>query len=596
MANFCVPKSTLDKIKTAFKEGEISVEKLYELFEKNPKEMEDIFQHYLGEKFGQKVSAEFEKAFTSNQKDALTKVIDKVFNPKQKDLRSAAVKRLEKVDKFMKESDVDQFLGAVVNEKLGMRNVSKEEVDTMLEMKNKYEELEKEIPNDALDNSAESLAYGFAKDDFNTYVGNLKERSTPMTAKEIIKYKLSHPAEILTDIGNLTKSAISTLDNSFFGRQGIKELMSPWTGGTKRWAKGFIKSFKDIGKQLVAKTEGKGVFSKPNDAVMRSIRAEILGSKNARNGKYAAAKNGYGLGVVGEEAFPSTLIERVPGIGRLFKASEVAFNGGALRMRKALADATIERAEKNGIDVMDKQYADELGKMVGDLTGRAELGKTGAIAKEVNALFFSIRFLKSNFDTLLSPVKLGKVILEGDKPKIYAQRQAAGNLLQIVTSIAAIGTIANVLQPGSFESNPDSTNFGKIKINGVWHDITGGMGSIAVLASRMIPDSNGHFWVIDSKGKKTELYKGYKPSTILSIAEDFMLGKLSPIAGVARDIANQRDYQGRVPTPETITKGVVTPFTVQLAEKLKDRDFADNLLTLILDGIGFGANVPSKKK
>jgi hypothetical protein len=596
MANFCIPRTELNKIKEALRKGDISIEKLYDLFEKDPTEMETIFQHYLGEKIGQKVSAEFEKAFISNQKDALLKVVEKTFNPKQKDLRSNFVKRLEKTDKFLNENETENFLNSLVNEKLGMRGVSEEEVSTILEMKKQYEDLQSKIPNDALDTSSESMAYGLAKDDFNIYVGKLKERSTPMTAQEIAKQKLTHPGEILTDIGNLTKSAISTLDNSFFGRQGIKELMSPWTGGTKRWAQGFIQSFKDMGKQIIAKPEGKKFFDKPDDAVMRSIRAEILGSKNARNGKYQAAKNGYGLGVVGEEAFPSTLIERVPGIGRLFKASEVAFNGGALRMRKALADATIERAEKNGIDVMDKEYADPLGELVGSMTGRAELGKLGTHAREINSLLFSLRFLKSNFETLLSPVSLAKAALEGDAGKVYAKKQAAGNLLQIVSTVAAVATIANILQPGSFETNPDSTNFGKLKINGVWHDLTGGMGSIAVLASRMIPDKNGHFWVISSNGKKTELYKGYKPATILSIGEDFILGKLSPIAGIGRDLAEQRDYQGRKPTIQTITTGAVTPFTVQLAEKLKDRSFSDNLLTLILDGIGFGASPSNKKK
>lgn len=597
MSNFCIPRFTLDKLKGAFKSGEISIEKLYDLFEKDPSSMEAIFDNYLGDKLGQKVSSEFEKAFISNQKDALTKVVEKTFNPKQKDLRSNFVKRLEKTDKFLKEKDLDQFLSALANEKLGMRNVSEPEIQTMLDKKKEYENLQDKIPDDSPIRSDERIKYGLALDDFKSYVADLKERTTPLSAKELAIHKLTHPGEVLYDIGNITKSALSTLDNSFFGRQGIKELLTPWSGGTARWAKNFIKSWGDIGRQLTAKAEDKSFFGKQSDAPMKAIKADIFSRPNALNGKYAADPNGYHLGVTSEEAYPSTLIERIPIIGRLFKASEVAFNGGALRMRADLADALIARAEKNGVDVMDKAEAKSLGNLTGMMTGRGDIGKLNVVGKQINALAFSIKFLKANFDTLFSPITLGKALLEGDKEGLFAKKQAALNLLQIVSTIGSIAVIANTLHPGTFQTDPRSTNFGKLKINNHFIDITGGLGSIVTLISRMIPDKNGNFWETNSLGKRTQVNTGkFGAPTVLDGVNDFIEGKLSPVAGTLRDLAKGQNYQGEVPTPENIIPNLVTPISIQNFEQLKNPSFGDALLVGITDGLGFNTSTPTKQK
>lgn len=591
MPGLCIPKSEMEKLKTAFRAGDISIEKLYDMTDV---ERNTLFSNYLSKDFAHLVNSNFEKAILSNQKDAFNKFVEKTFTPKQKDLRSAFVKRLEKIDKIMNQKEVDDFLGDLANTKLGMQDISEAEIETLLKMKKTFEELESQIPENALDNSTESMAYGYAKHYFNKYVGKLKERTTPLSAKEIAIHKLTHPGEIFYDIANITKSALSTLDNSFFGRQAIKELFTPFSGGTARWAKGFIRSWRDIGKQLFASAEKKGwkgIWSKPNDALMDSIHAQIIGSKNARNGKYAAARNGYGLGVLGEEAYPSTIIERVPGIGRFFKASQVAFDGGALRMRKNLADSLIARAERNGIDVMDKTEASGLGELVGSMTGRGELGKVGVVAKEINAVLFSVKFLKSNWDTLVSPITLGKALLEGDKAAIFAKKQAAFNLMQIVGSIATIGIIADTLWPGSFESNPKSSNFGKLKIDGHYIDITGGMGAFIILAARIITGES-----ISSTGKKKKIYEGkFGDETGLDLVENFFENKASPIAGMARDLLKGRDFQGRKPTPETIGTTLVTPIIIQTMNQLKDPSFGDALLVLIADGLGFSTTTPRKK-
>jgi len=589
----CIPKFEMEKLKKAFREGEISIEKLYEMTDI---ERNTLFKHYLGEDFAKVVNTNFEKAMLSTQKDAFNKFVEKTFTTKQVDLRTAMIKKLEKIDKVMNQTEVEDFLGDLANTKLGMKDVSEAEIQTMLEKKKTFEELETKILKDTKrGTSPEEMAYGYALDDFNTYVGKLKERTTPLTAKEIAVQKLTNPGEIYYDIASTTKSALSTFDNSLWGRQGIKLLFTPFTGGTKIWARNFIKSWKDLGRTIISKSKTKGLkgaFSELEDPVMRSIRANVYARKNFRNGKYAAAKNGYGLNVKFEEAFPSTLIERIPGIGRLFKGADVMFSGGALRMRADLADSLIKRAEKFGVDTLNKEEAIGMGELVGQMTGRGEIGKWEVGAKQINATFFSIKFLKSNFDTLLSPVKLGISYLQGEKAGRFAKKQAALNLAQIIGSIATIGIIANKLHPGSFESNPSSTNFGKIKINGHYFDITGGMGSIVVLASRIITGTS-----ISSTGGVTKLYEGkFGASTALDLVENFFEGKLAPVAGTIRDLLKGQNFQGEKPTPTSITKGLITPISIQTFSQLEDPSFADALLVIIGDGLGFGSSTPKIKK
>jgi hypothetical protein len=122
-----------------------------------------------------------------------------------------------------------------------------------------------------------------------------------------------------------------------------------------------------------------GLFKDRGDAVMAALRADVFSRPNAMNGKYAAAKNGYGLGIFHEEAFPTSIPSRIPFLGKVFKASESAFTGSALKMRAELADAVIATAEKNGIDMLDETQATALGNLVTSLTGRGELTTTAAM-------------------------------------------------------------------------------------------------------------------------------------------------------------------------------------------------------------------------
>jgi hypothetical protein len=325
---------------------------------------------------------------------------------------------------------------------------------------------------------------------------------------------------------------------------------------------------------------------------MRLTKADIYSRPNAVNGKYKAG--GYGLDVLSEEAYPSSLPSRIPLLGRLFKASESAYNGAALRMRADLADKFIKLAEKNGINTLDPKEARPIGNLIGSLTGRGNWGKLEGATKEANVLFYSVKLLKANIDTLLAPSKYAVKKLTGRYGTIgeeFAGKEAAKSSLRIIGTIGAILATAKVIDPDSVDFDPTSTNFGKIKVFGQWTDITGGMGAIVRLAARIALGRSK-----STTGKVTEYKTGFGATTALDEIETFFEGKLSPVAGLLRDKLKGEMFGGEKFTWSGALKNAVLPLSIQNAYQiLKDPKSEFPLGSIILEGLGLSTSAYNYK-
>lgn len=575
MANLCLPRQVRDKLLGALKSKDISIEKLYSM---SDVERNTIFKQYVGEDFAKFVNSEFEKAMLSNQKKSISNWIEKLATVKEP-VRKDLLKKVEKLEKILTPDEEFGFLNDLASQKLGI-GVTEEEASTILKLKSEIDDLKVKIPENSPVGSEERLAYGLAVDDFKQFVGNLKNEANALSLKEYSQPK--NWGKGIIDLAGILKSSVATLDNSFIGRQGIKTLLS---GNYKLWADTALQSFKNFGEELVQKSNG--FFKERNDAVMRAIRADVYSRPNAINGKYNAAKNGYGLGLLHEEAFPSSIPEKIPLLGRLFKASETAFNGSALKMRADLADAVIASAEQNGVDMLDPLQASAHGKFVSAMTGRGDLGKAEAIAKEANALLFSVKFLKSNFDTLTAHYFDKTMTPE-------AKKVAALATAKIAAHIGAILGVAKMINPDSVDFDPRGTHFGQIKIGNHWFDITGGMRGLVTLGSRIVPTyHNGEwgFWTKSaSTGKYTKMSQGdYGEQTALDTFQQFFEGKLSPTAGLIRDIWKGQNFEGEKPGFVNSLIGLTVPIsaTTLIDELKKGND--DIVMAMMAEALGFSA-------
>jgi hypothetical protein len=584
-SKWCLLQKYVDEFKRGLKSGEIKPEELSKM---SSAERRSFFAKYVGETNAENVNALFEsKLLLKNQKAGYISWAKKVAGI-SKQTRQDILSKIERLDTVLSPKAEQQFLEDLVATKLNI-NVTEAEAKNIFELSKRNQELSTKWKEELDQHPAWSenplatqkewmtnetrLNSGYAKVQLENYINELKLNSRKIYFKEEPFKKI---AEMVGNIPGTLKSSVASFDNSLWGRQGIKTLLDVRTSNI--WFKNFLKSWKDIGQQLISKG---GILKSGDDRVMDMIKADIYSRPNAMNGKYNAGD--YRLSVLNEEAFPSSIPEKIPLFGRLFKASEVAYNGGALRLRADLADRFISKAEKAGVNTLGEE-AKAIGHLVGSMTGRGSWGKADVLGKEANVLFFSVKFLKSNIDTLTAGLTDKKI-----RQSPFARKQAATNLLNIIGTLTFIYTLNNLFRPDDeVEKDPRSSKFGKIKIFNRLVDLSGGMASIVTLASRLLPTvHNGKlsFWKIDTNGEYVDLVEGgYGKQNAMDVFDSFFQGKFSPIAGIVRDMWKGTTYTGEPISVKTVAKGQL-PISIQNA--LFD---SYKLGNLILDGLGFSVS------
>jgi len=569
--SLCIPKSTVEKVKKALKSGDLPLSRLYEM---DSKEMNSFFAHYVGESLAPRVSAVFEEAIISSNKKAFANVIKRTFTPKQQiDLLG----KVEKIDKLLTEKDITDFKENFVSRKLGVE-VSQEETQKLIELtKNVREKLtafdEKTLTWSSTQAQGE---YGASRLEFEKYVNDLKAPTLPI--KEIVKGRIKeikanikeNPfkgvsgalTDTLQDIADTSISLVGSVDNSFLGRQGLTTLQTHPTA----WWNGAQNSFVDFYKTL----KGKNM----EDALWSSIYSEPL----YINGELTKS----GIFPKFEEAYPISLPERVPILGRIFKASKVAFEGSALRMRINNYKLLRNLAKNNGVEWSDTQIKD-IGKLVNSMTAR---GYSGEGDKIVRLVMWAPKMLVADWNILT-----GHTLGTGLETS-FARKQAALNLLKVILTSASVMTIANAIKPNSAETDSRSSDFGKIKVGNTRFGFTGSKGALMVLASRLVTNSMKS----TTTGKVTKLGEGYKPNTRESILVDFIEGKSNPTARAIIDWAKGVNFDFKKPTVGSALYGMTTPITLQNAIDLKDDKSVQAVLGVILDAVGINTSTYKKLK
>lgn len=565
---FCLIPSEVEKFQSALRDGTIDPEKLSKM---SSEERHKFFSDIVGEHNAMPVNSLFEsKLLLKNQNAGLVRWAKKVAGITP-ETRRDLLSRISRLDHVLAPGEDEQFLGDLASTKLGV-GVSREEAKTIADYSKQVTDLEtKAKPDGTFPSKTDALAYGDTKAALEDYIGELKLNAQSSARNTLLKKGVY----IVKSTPGFLKSSLSTLDNSFYGRQGLSVLMNPRT--TDIWVRDWLKSWGDVARELRGK-----------DA-MRVIKSDVYSRPNALNGKYEAGN--YGLHVLSEEAYPSHAAEKIPFLKRLYKASESAYNGGAIRMRADLADRFIKVAEKQGINTLDKEQAKGIGTLVGEMTGRGSLNSHNSWT---NSLLFSPKFLKGNFDAL--------TLHAFDKnATTFTKREAAKNMAGVVTSTAALLALYDRFKPGSVDFDPRSSHFGKIKLGGNWVDVTGGKGAILTLAARtLVPTKHNGIWGLYSKSSTTGSLsnllsgKSFAPDALDTI-NNFWEGKLAPAPGVLRDVWTQQTYQGTKPTVKGEVTGATVPLSIQTYQQLKQSGNAGTLAGLIADGLGFSVTTPNNR-
>lgn len=583
----CLPPDISQKFKQALVNGKLKPERLTNM---TTEARTKLFTDIVGAGNSKFVNREFEqKLLLKNQEVGMLNWAKKHsgFDAQQRLDIQAKIKLeyLRKQNRLYNPEQNQTFLEQLVRESLNRKykvEPTLEQSKQIISLQNKVDEtLTKANKDFVFKNKTDRIAHGMAQVNLENYVNEAKLVAAKTGFKEA---PISKIKDSIGATPGVAKSLLSALDDSFFGRQGIKTLLNIRTSNI--WVKDFLKSFRDIGRQLTAGGNAKTILTSGDDRAMNLIKADIYSRPNALNGKYKAGN--YGLLAHSEEAYPSAAGEKIPLFGRLFKASEVAYNGGALRMRADLADRFIKIAEKQGKNTLDKTEAQGIGTLVGSMTGRGSLDNAN---HWTNSLLFSPKFLKANFNSLT-------LHMFDKKATTFTRKEAAKNMAGIVVSTGSILAIAHALNPKSVETDPRSSNFGKIKIGTHWVDITGGQGALLSLAAKtFIPtEHNGQrgLWSKSKTGAYTNLTAGgYGKQTAMDTVNSFWEGKLAPVAGVVRDVWRGSNYSGQKPTVKNELLGATTPLPIQNYNQLKNSKNSDKVAAMIADGFGFSVATSS---
>ncbi len=444
---------------------------------------------------------------------------------------------------------------------------TKEQVDELIRLSNKKDELLKLRGEDGSWKLRDRLQYGAAKIDYDNYISRLKDGD--MTLTEIAKRRLEEfkttwreggkegghdrsgavgrlVADAFTNLSETSISLVASLDNSFIGRQGLTTLMTHPT----IWVKAAKESFKDIYKALRTKHG--------NQTAKDILRADIVSRDRYLDGTYQKA----GIIAKIEEQFPTSNPQRIPFLGRAFKASEVAFENSAMRMRVGLFDLLLDQAKSNGLKADDVLIQD-IGKLVNSMTARASTKDKGFI----KAVFWAPKMMAANINTLTAHGFGSGIGFGGRLETSFAREQAALNLTKMILTTAGVAAMINAMKPGSVELDPRSSDFLKVRIGNTRIDLTGGKGQYLIFFARFLAMLGGAEGSIKSAQTKilTKLNTGkFGDPTLMNVALDFLTNKTTPLIRTGIEVLGKgKTFEGKKPTVSAALGSTFTPIFLQ---------------------------------
>lgn len=603
MNNFCLLPEKVEQFKKALKEKEI---KIADLLNMSTEARIELLKKYAGEA-ATEVNALFEKKLVlKNRMMGIKNWASKVgeigrYSPEGKAKLQKAVEEYRKrqMERILNPKENEAFLQTLADKAVGTE-VTREEAKQVFELSAKVEDLRKNFDGKKWSSEQDRLDYGAAKVQLENYTAELKGETEPL--KEMIKGKVEqfkkdfaeNPSKAIVNTGVETLKTISdnaialvaSVDNSFLGRQGLKTLQThptAWWSGAKN---SFIDIFKEIGGKNAMDALMADIYSQPRHMTGEYQKAEIIPKT--------------------EEQFPASLPEKIPGLGRLFKASEVAFKGSAARMRMKLYDLVADMAENNKVKMDDKQIKD-IGTIINSLTARGKWGKYGE-SPIVKLIFWAPRMIKANLD-VLTVHGFGSGLETS-----FAKKEAAKNLLKIVGAYAVIGAIIYSINKDAIGTEETSADFGKLKVadtqmNRILSvladfvglssqtyggktriDLTGGLGTYITLASRLLEKKT----TSATTGITTPLGSGYGQTSQWDVVLNFLTGKTAPAVSTTITYAKGSDFQGKKPTLGSTLERLMIPISIQNILNLNQQDETDWNQSTSKEMTGFKAKVGQK--
>jgi hypothetical protein len=535
---FCLLPQQADKFKNAIRNGEINIEKLSQ---SSTEERRSFFQSYFkDERVAKEINTLFEsKLILKNQKLGLVNWAKQITGIKP-EVKRDLISRIEKMDTLLSPESEKGFLQDLASKRLGA-DITLEEATKIKELSDKVKSL-KEFTNDI-----ERIEYGKAKLELSNYVNEISGTK----------------ANLITNIAGLPRAVMASLDLSAPLNQGWGML------SRKQFYSSLASMFKYI----------------RSDKNLLELQADII----TRSTYKQAKKSGLRLTDLGtelekrEEQFMTTLLDKIPG----FKASQRAYSGFLNKLRMDVFDDLVKKADLAGEDVgIGSKVLEDLAKVVNNFTGGARVGKIEGAVPALNAAFFSPRKIVSTLN-ILNPVNY---ISPNISPT--ARKAAIRNLIGSASISATIIGLSRMLGSDKPETDPRSSDFGKVRVGDTRLDVSGGNANYGTILSRLLTNST------KTQSGVKELGQKYGDTTGQDLISNFLRYKLSPNASLLIDTLTGSNAIGE---KKTLPQSVIDRFKPMFLNSLKELIQSDTDGKLIL-GLGalFGGGLntyePAVKK
>jgi hypothetical protein len=361
--------------------------------------------------------------------------------------------------------------------------------------------------------------------------------------------------DAVLDITNLPRSLMSSVDFSAVLRQAV----IPTVTRPKMARDSMIEMFKST-------------FSQKNfDGWFKSLKETPEYQRMKDSGLYIAEPNKLAGGLAErEETFISTLAQKIPWV----KVSERAYVSYLNKMRVDMFNQIANKFTKDGIGT--PQNFKSLAEFVNSATGRGNLKKLENEAQWLNTAFFSPRLIKSRLD-FLNPLWYAKQTPPVRKEAIKSFAQFVGTG---VTVISAINMLAG--DDIEVESDPRSSDFGKIRIGDVRMDTWGGFQQFVTLFSQMLTGErksigSGDIYELDPQKfpfqGRTDRMK------------DFVRSKLSPFVSSIVDLMEGENVVGEPTSVKQEIAESVVPLYLQDIGSVINELGAESILTVGVPGM-----------
>ena len=293
-----------------------------------------------------------------------------------------------------------------------------------------------------------------------------------------------------------------------------------------------------------------------------------------------------------EEAYASRWVDKIPWwmLGGLVRGSQRGYVTFLNNLRADSYDAMVLAFRKGPAVTQEESKA--IVDYINIATGRGDLGKFSQAAEGLNTVFFAPRLVASRFQLLLGMPYFSAT---GRTKNLILQEYA--KFLTGVAVVYMLGMLAQEDEDKPIETDPRSTNFGKIRLGNSRVDPLSGLQQVTVLLARLVSGqtktSTGK--IVDIRGENVP----YGGATPVNIVAKFARSKFSPVIGSITNMVQGENVIGEKVTPFGELERMVVPMSFGEVGKVMEEQGVPKgmvLSTLALFGMGVQTYDETKKR